>query len=59
MAIVGMAAGVVLMARLEPLGVVLFAVYGYILVGLVSRADNARTDRLREHLERGRASGPG
>ncbi|MGI8659378.1 MAG: hypothetical protein ACR2K4_11530 [Candidatus Limnocylindria bacterium] len=58
-AIVGMAAGVVLMARLQPLGIVPFAVYAYILVGLVSHADEARTDRLREHLHRGRAGGPG
>lgn len=58
-AIVGMAAGVVLMAMLEPLGVALFAVYAYILVGLVRRADEARTDRIRDHLHRGRASGSG
>ncbi len=58
-AIIGMAAGVVLMARLQPLGIVLFAVYAYILVGLVSHADEARTDRLREHLDRGREGGPG
>lgn len=58
-AIAGMAAGVVLIATLQPLGIVVLAVYGYILIGLVRRADEARTDGLREHLHRGKVSGPG
>lgn len=58
-AIAGMAAGVVLIATLQPVGIVLLAVYAYILIGLVRRADEARTDGLREHLHRGKASGSG
>ncbi len=58
-AIAGMAAGVVLIATLQPVGIVLLAVYAYILIGLVRRADEARTDGLREHLHRGKASDPG
>lgn len=55
----GMAAGVVLIATLQPLGIVLLVIYGYILFGLVRRADEARSDGLRRHLHRGKASGKG
>ncbi len=58
-AITGMAAGVVLIAKLEPVGLVLLAVYAYVLIGLVRRADEARSDGLRAHLHRGKASDPG
>ena len=54
-----MAAGVVLITTLQPLGIVLLVIYGYILFGLVRRADEARSDGLRRHLHRGKASGKG
>ncbi len=53
LAVLGLGGGTCLLWTAPIVGVVLVSVYGYVLLGLLRRADVAEQERLRRHLRRG------
>jgi hypothetical protein len=52
LAVLGTVAGLVLLVASPPVGAVLLIVYGYVLLGLIRRDDDAETADLRRHIRR-------